>query len=131
MLAGTTSTGALTTVAEPSRSAVFCGSRKWIDYPAIRDRMRELDPEVTVIHGGAPGADFWAGMAAAFAKRPVREFKADWKTHGKAAGPIRNRKMLDEGPELVIAFQIGKSRGTQDTIDEARRRGIPVEVHHA
>jgi hypothetical protein len=37
--------------------------------------------------------------------------------------------MLDLAPGLVIAFHADGSRGTQDTIDEARRRGIPVEVH--
>jgi hypothetical protein len=37
--------------------------------------------------------------------------------------------MLDTKPDLVLAFQRDGSRGTQHTIDEARKRGIPVEVH--
>lgn len=41
----------------------------------------------------------------------------------------RNLAMLDEKPDLVIAFQINGSAGTQHTIDQARKRGIPVEVH--
>jgi hypothetical protein len=36
--------------------------------------------------------------------------------------------MLDDEPDRVLAFQRNGSRGTQHTIDEARRRGIPVEV---
>jgi hypothetical protein len=39
--------------------------------------------------------------------------------------------MLDTGPDLVLAFQRNGSRGTQHTIDEARARGIPVEVFTA
>lgn len=36
--------------------------------------------------------------------------------------------MLGLEPDLVIAFSTG-SRGTQFTIDQARKRGIPVEIH--
>ena len=56
---------------------------------------------------------------------------ADWLQ--KAAGAIRNREMLDkEEVDLVMAFPLGsegQSRGTWDTIREARRRGISVEVY--
>ena len=57
-----------------------------------------------------------------------QRFPADWDTYGKQAGFIRNIQMLDEKPDLVIAFQKNASRGTQHTINEARKRGIPVEV---
>ena len=42
--------------------------------------------------------------------------------------------MLDQKPDLVLAFHddLGKSRGTADTVGEAKRRGIPVEhVFHS
>jgi hypothetical protein len=46
---------------------------------------------------------------------------------GAAAGPVRNRQMLDIYPEAtVIAFPGG--RGTKDMVDEARRRGRHVVV---
>ncbi len=52
-------------------------------------------------------------------------FKADWSKHGKAAGPIRNRRMLEEGkPDLVIALQGGK--GTASMIALAREAGVRV-----
>lgn len=56
-------------------------------------------------------------------------YRADWDTHGKAAGPIRNRVMLDEGPDILLAFWDGKSRGTKDCINAAVARGIPVNVY--
>jgi ABC-type Fe3+-hydroxamate transport system substrate-binding protein len=43
---------------------------------------------------------------------------------------MRNAAMLDLQPDLVIAFSNG-SPGTNSTMTEARRRGIPVEVHSA
>lgn len=56
---------------------------------------------------------------------PVRVFKADWDKHGKAAGPIRNQQMLDEGkPDLVLAFAGGK--GTDDMCRRARAAGVEV-----
>jgi hypothetical protein len=62
---------------------------------------------------------------------PVETFEADWATHGKAAGPIRNRKMLDAGADLVLAFPVGNSKtspGTWDCIEAAAERGIPVRI---
>jgi hypothetical protein len=47
------------------------------------------------------------------------------KKHGRAARPIRNQRMLDEGkPDLVVAFPGG--RGTTDMIRRAERAGVPV-----
>lgn len=111
---------------------LVCGSRDWTDGSAILNRLSDLPGEcerIIVIHGDAPGADRLARDSALYWGLEVRPFPADWAKHGKAAGPIRNRQMLDEEPDLVIAFQRNGSRGTQDTIDKARRRGIPVEVH--
>jgi UDP-N-acetylmuramoylalanine-D-glutamate ligase len=56
---------------------------------------------------------------------PVETYEADWDTHGKAAGPIRNKRMLDEGkPDLVVAFPGG--RGTANMISQARKAGVEV-----
>jgi hypothetical protein len=62
---------------------------------------------------------------------PFREFSADWQKFGKAAGPIRNQQMLDEGkPDLVIAFHedLENSKGTQDMINRAKVQGVPVRL---
>jgi predicted polyphosphate/ATP-dependent NAD kinase len=85
-----------------------------------------IDGELTsIIHGGATGAD---AAAAYWAKRTMIEcqvFKADWKTQKRAAGPIRNQRMIDEGrPDLVVAFLGGD--GTADMVKRARKAGIEV-----
>jgi hypothetical protein len=81
----------------------------------------------TVIHGGATGADALADDWAIVNWKEILVFKADWKRHGKAAGPLRNQQMIDEGkPELVVAFSGGS--GTADMVRRAREAGIPVEV---
>jgi hypothetical protein len=83
--------------------------------------------EVLLIHGGARGADRLADRFAKAHGWHVDEYLADWKTHGKRAGPIRNQRMLDEGrPQLVVAFPGG--RGTADMVDRARAAGVSVRV---
>ena len=87
--------------------------------------------DVTVIHGAARGADSIAGEVARQLHCEVLAFPADWDTHGKAAGMIRNRRMLDEGkPELVVAFtdDLSESRGTKDMVTRAKAAGVPVYV---
>lgn len=111
---------------------LICGSRDWEDRNVVLNRVSELWREhgsnVEIIEGGARGADSMARAGARMFKLKLTTVQADWDDFGAAAGPIRNREMLDMGPDLVLAFQRGDSRGTQDTIDEARKRGIPVEV---
>lgn len=112
----------------PSKILV-CGSRGWTDANAIRERLDQLAGPYTILHGAAKGADIIAANHAASKGYEAHAYPADWARHGKRAGIVRNNEMLDQNPDLVIAFQLDNSRGTQHTINEARRRGIPVEVH--
>ena len=85
----------------------------------------------TLIHGCAKGADLLAEQAWANLKIEgyVERFPADWVKHGKAAGPIRNKQMLDEGkPDLVIAFLAKDSRGTKNMIEQAEKAGVDVKI---
>lgn len=110
---------------------LVCGSRSWRLFRPIHDRLAalgNLEP-VTVIHGGAPGADTLAGQAAAQLGLGIKVFHAEWDRYGKRAGVYRNLAMLDAQPDLVLGFWDGRSVGTKHTVTEARRRGIPVEMY--
>lgn len=109
---------------------LICGSRNWDDELAIATCLSSLPKDTVIIHGGAKGADKLAGHFAKQLGMQVEEYPADWNKYGLSAGPIRNRQMLKEGkPDRVIAFQVGKSRGTQHMVDIARRANIPVTVN--
>ncbi len=116
---------------------LVCGSRNWRDPDAIEERINRLPQGTIVIHGGAPGADQMAGSAAGSRGLHSAVVRPLWRVGDRGAlvngraGFERNAAMLDLEPELVIAFQRGHSAGTQDTIEEAERRGIPVERHAA
>lgn len=103
---------------------LVCGGRDYNDCVRVGLQLRMLKA-TQVIEGGATGADYCAAHWAAKAGIPVETYPADWKTHGKAAGPIRNQQMIDEGkPDVVIAFPGG--RGTADMVRRAQSAGIPV-----
>lgn len=87
----------------------------WLDW--LRISVSE------VVSGGAIGVD---SDGEAWAERngiPVERFPADWKAHGRAAGPIRNRKMA-EYADAVVLFP--GARGTASMWREARRAGIRI-----
>lgn len=109
---------------------LVCGDRHWTDGKAIYDRLQSLPADTTIIEGGARGADRLAAEQAELLGFAVVEIPARWELHGKAAGPLRNSRMLDMQPDLVIAFHsnLSESKGTRNCIGQARDRGIPIEV---
>lgn len=65
-----------------------------------------------VVSGGAWGADFegkqWAARNGVFVKR----FPADWKKHGRAAGPITKLNVVHSamGVWLRVSFKVKRLR---------------------
>jgi hypothetical protein len=105
-----------------------CGGRDFRDY-TMHDKALDLlhsrRPVTCLIHGGAAGADALSGAWAEERGIQVLVFYADWDKHGRAAGHLRNRRMLMEGhPELVVAFPGG--RGTANMIENATKEGTKV-----
>ena len=107
---------------------LICGGRDFDDWPMLDRALRQLilHPTIaTIIQGEARGADKLAAVWAVEHRAQVESYPADWSTHGRSAGPIRNRQMLDEGkPDVVIAFPGG--RGTANMIEQARARKLVV-----
>lgn len=130
---------------------LVCGDRNWTDrrFPdGKRDDMlsiwvhdqtldvllthAKLHEVDTVIEGCARGAD---RCGEDFAEKypllikNLLHYPAQWDKHGKAAGPIRNIQMLDEGkPNFVVAFHddLAASKGTRHMVSIADHAGIPV-----
>ena len=88
------------------------------------DGLHSTHGFTVLIHGDANGADRLSGEWATSRGIKVEVHPADWKKHGRAAGPIRNQKMLEQKPDLVVAFPGGN--GTADMVRRAKEAGIEV-----
>jgi hypothetical protein len=112
------------------------GSRYWPDRQAVYDALDDAllsapRRPLIVVHGACrTGADIHAHLWTVSASVTVDVIEeahpADWTTHGKAAGPIRNQEMVAAGADLVLAFPLPNSRGTHHTMSLAEAAGIPV-----
>jgi len=114
-----------------SLRVLVCGSRNWTDRKAIEDFIKTLPKDTVIIEGECRGADRISREIAKVYGLEVLKFPAKWNQYRKAAGPIRNKEMLDKGkPDQVFAFHdnISGSKGTKNMIDQACKRGIPVTI---
>ena len=115
----------------PNRRILVCGDRNWDDRDLIFDTLDEWNKlyNLTIIHGGAKGADSMAGEWAIANHCPLLVFYADWHIHGRAAGPIRNKRMLEEGrPDEGFVFHnnFSNSSGSKDMARRLMEAGLPV-----
>jgi hypothetical protein len=113
---------------------IIAGSRHmpFSDYPLIARaaaRFEEtIGPITEVVCGLARGADTFGKKWAMLEKGiPVKDFPADWDTHGKKAGPIRNGEMA-EYADALIAFLYPNSRGTANMIQQMQNRNKPCYI---
>lgn len=107
---------------------IIAGGRDIHDYELVVDAVQESQFDIdTVISGGANGVDALGEKYSEEMNLNLKIFNADWATHGRAAGPIRNRKMA-ENADALIAIWDGKSRGTKNMIETAQKKGLLVYV---
>ena len=106
------------------------GSRNFNNYDLLKSTLLnkfDVSSIVEIISGGAKGADT---LGAKFAKEfsiPLTEFLPDWNLHGKSAGYIRNKDIVNNS-DIVVAFWDGVSKGTKHSIDMAIKLNKRCEV---
>jgi len=105
---------------------IVCGGREFSNIAFMWSKLDDLHSERHFTHfmqGGAPGADLLAKEWARTKAGLIRyECKAKWKELGKAAGPIRNRRMMEWLPDLVVGFPDPQSVGTWGYDQDRPRR---------
>lgn len=117
---------------------IIAGSRDVTDYEIVRQAVihsgywKEFGKSIEVVSGTARGVD---RLGEEFARKnglACHRFPADWDTHGKAGGIIRNKYMGDfakEGDGRLLAIWDGQSRGTKQMIEYARDIGLKGFVY--
>lgn len=115
---------------------IVTGSREWADwhvvFRALTRTLIKYGP-FKLGHGAcATGADWYAHQWYQSCGRELgcteRRYPADWGRLGRGAGPERNRRMIADGADLVLAFPLPRGSGTQHTMRLAEAAGIPVEL---
>lgn len=110
------------------------GSREWTDGEAIEEALvgvaastSPLGPfhtgHVTVVHGGARGADTLAHLAARRLGMQTEVHRPDWSV-GARGGIERNIKMIRTKPDVCLAFILDKSTGATHCASAAEKAGI-------
>jgi hypothetical protein len=114
---------------------LVCGGRNYADASLLNATLDNIvaniratasGQSVRLIHGAARGADSLAAAWASSRGLAATAYPAKWDIHGRSAGFVRNKQMLDEGqPHLVVAFPGGA--GTAMMIRIARSAGVTVK----
>lgn len=121
---------------EPLKILV-CGGREFEDYELAKNVISEAikskaieNADVEIVSGHCKGADMLGEKYATEHGTMLKIFKAEWSLYGRAAGPKRNKAMIDyistSERKMVIAFVRKNSVGTRNTIKQAQKAGIEV-----
>jgi hypothetical protein len=113
---------------------LVCGGRNYENWDLMKDVLDNFLQNNNIdvlIEGEAKGADSMAREWAEDRGIPVMKFPANWMKYGRAAGPLRNKQMLNDGkPHYAFAFYDrprAESRGTANMVGQLKAAGIPVE----
>lgn len=112
-----------------SLRVIVTGSRYYANQALVFNELNALAAKhgrLTVIEGGATGADALARLWAKSYGHELVTMPADWNAHGNHAGNVRNEMMIVLGkPDLVLAFHGGT--GTADMRQRAAAHRIPIK----
>lgn len=106
---------------------IIAGKRDFYDYEKLKvevDKLRKVIKIDEIVSGRASGADKLGERYAREHNIPVKAFPANWEVYGRAAGPIRNKKMALYA-DALIAFWDGESRGTKNMILQMKEQKKP------
>lgn len=113
--------------AAPYRT-IIAGSRTITEWPIVESAIFDSGFEITeVVSGCARGVDALGEQWAKANGKPIKQFPADWKAHGKSAGYRRNMEMADYADQLIAVWD-GTSAGTHHMIECANQKGLRVYV---
>lgn len=109
---------------------IIAGSRGFADYALLKKKVDEYltdYTDITIISGGAHGADKLGEHYAKEHGFDLEIYPAEWEKYGKSAGYKRNELMAEKA-DVLIAFWDKQSRGTKHMIDLAKAKGLKGKV---
>jgi len=105
---------------------IIAGSRQIEDTEALAKTIADAGWDIEqVVSGTCRGVDVMGEEWGKSNDVDVRQFPADWLTHGRIAGELRNRDMANYADGLILLWD-GKSPGASCMLREANKAGIKV-----
>ncbi len=109
---------------------IIAGGRDFNNYAMLKRKVLSVlknMSDIEIVSGGAKGTDYLGERLAKEMKWSLKIFPADWDNKGKSAGFIRNSEMA-EYAEACICFWDGKSKGTKNMIETAKKKKLLLRV---
>lgn len=113
---------------------IVAGGRDFKDYELLKEKLDFVlgnaiteGAEIEIVSGTANGADKLGERYAEERGYKIKRFPADWETHGKFAGFLRNQSMAAYATHC-ICFWDGKSRGTEHMISLAKEFKLHLRI---
>lgn len=114
-----------------SFKVIIAGDRNFQDndlfVEIVETKLKSKLSNMTIISGGQTGADTLAKVYAKSKGIVNLEFDADWNTHGRAAGPLRNAEMAKIADGCLI-FD-GGGPGSRSMFNIAKQHGLIARVY--
>ena len=115
---------------------LITGSRSWDNIDYIRNAFRELqesssEEHFLLVSGECPnGADRLGEIVADELGWDIELHPANWNAHGRPAGFIRNKEMVDLGADIVLGFIRNASKGGSMTVNLAKNANLHTVAHY-
>lgn len=108
---------------------IVAGGRDVTDLLVVSLAIQDSCFQITeLVSGGAKGVDDLGELWARTYQVPIRRFPADWNTHGRAAGPIRNKQMAEYADALILIPTGGPGSRSMLSIWQAIKPSKPYFV---
>lgn len=111
---------------------LITGSRTWDNENFIRNLLSGFgfNPDVVTLVSGncQDGADAICEKVAEELGWAIERHPADWETHGRKAGFIRNYNMAHTHPDICLAFVRDHSAGASMTAKFAKDAGVQTYI---
>lgn len=128
-------------------NVIISGGRDFSDYELMKSKCDAIlsdKKNIKILSGTAKGADTWGEVYAKERGYVVHYYPAPWDSIGgkpeheigvtkggeeywKRAGIKRNETMA-KGADALILFWNGKSKGSEDMLNRARKHGLKIRV---
>ncbi len=111
------------------------GSRSFTVYSVLEESLEqwEQDNDVkidTIVSGGARGTDTLAVQYARSNGLMLIEYLPDYEKYSGSKAPLERNTLIVDKADYLIAFPTEDSRGTWNSVQKARKKGIPVTIIH-